>query len=326
MKYQFQFAGAGSGQAKAQPRKSKRTIIMAAALFLLVGLACYQYFFRMTHTQHAAAASYTRPVAAVPAATVASPMAAPVAGPAAALPVAVEQLADAGAQAVGNLVTEAAKAPVMAVPNTAPVEAPAPAVAAVPVPTTVPFKIVAPPPARRAPRVLTPEQQMNVAAQIAMDNMLKMANKYPDAYGFGPMDSFEEAKLGQPIPVYTVAETDRAAYQPGQPLKPILTPAKEWVYPVLAGGRICCMVQVSSNGHEFIPGKATKALALAWTKINELWPEADGFHPVLVVNPRIPGYYFTIPEAGNPNITDTVQMFYSNPSLSPAEVILASWR
>ena len=70
----------------------------------------------------------------------------------------------------------------------------------------------------------------------------------------------------------------------------------------------------------------SKALAEAWSKISEKWPAEAGYNPKLIVNHGIPGYYFTVPEEGAPNITDTAQMFYFHPSLSPADVILASWR
>jgi hypothetical protein len=175
-------------------------------------------------------------------------------------------------------------------------------------------------------RVLTPEQKRERAAQAALDRMLGQANKYPDAYGFLPEDNFAVVKLGNPIPVFSVGEKDRADYKSGQPVKSILKPIQEWMFPVLAGDRLCCMVQVSFNGRDFVPGAATKSLAIAWTKITAKWPEAEGFHPHLIVNPEIPGFFFTIPELETPNLTDTDQMSGFHPGLSPADVILASWR
>jgi hypothetical protein len=172
----------------------------------------------------------------------------------------------------------------------------------------------------------TPQQRLQRAAQTALESMLSQASKYPDAYGFGPEDIFQEAKLGEAIPVYTIAETDRARYKVGQPVKPLLKPANQWVFPVLIGERICCMIQVQYTGREYVPGSSSKVLAMAWTKITDKWQAEDGYHPQLVMNPEVPGYYFTIPELPTPNMTDTIQMFYYHPALSPAEVILASWR
>ena len=86
------------------------------------------------------------------------------------------------------------------------------------------------------------------------------------------------------------------------------------------------MVEVSQIGREYVPGKGNKSLGMAWNKILEKWPAEAGYHPLLVVNPDVPGYYFTVPELPEQNLTDTIQMFYFHPGTSPADVILASWR
>jgi hypothetical protein len=86
------------------------------------------------------------------------------------------------------------------------------------------------------------------------------------------------------------------------------------------------MVEVKQAGHDYVPGKGNKSLAMAWGKIQQKWPAKEGFHPLLLVNPAVPGYYFSVPELPVQNITDTVEMFYFNPGTSPADVILASWR
>lgn len=159
-----------------------------------------------------------------------------------------------------------------------------------------------------------------------MGNMLVLASKYPDSYGFRAEDIFEQAKLGNPIPVYTIKEADQANYKAGQPVKSLLVPADKWVFPVWSGNHICCMVQVKYDGHDYVPDSNSRSLAEAWSKILEKWPAEQGFHPQLVISSAVPGYYFTIPELPSPNLTDTVQMTFYNPSVSPADVILASWR
>ena len=165
-----------------------------------------------------------------------------------------------------------------------------------------------------------------MAGETAFDKVMDLANKYPDAYGFQAQDFLADAKLGAPIPVYTIEESDRANYQSGQPVKPLLKRAKQWVFPVMMSDRICCMVEVTQAGREYIPGKGNKSLAMAWSKICQKWPVEEGYHPMLLVNPEVPGYYFTVPELPQQNITDTIEMFYFHPGISPADVILASWR
>jgi hypothetical protein len=322
MKYQFQFAGANVRRTSPPQRKGLR-LGMLSALFVLSALAYWHYLYHMTHARAASQAH-----AAVAVATIPKP--AQSEEPPAKLPPALKKAANAGANAIGTYIAESLKIaqPPALVAPVAEVQPPAQAIP--PALVLTGYKIVSAPVAtavqQRAPRVLTPEQKMNRAAQAALARMLNQANKYPDAYGFLPEDDFAEVKLGNPIPVYSVLEKDRAAYQPGAEVKPLLKPTQQWVFPVLAGDRICCMVRVSFNGHDYIPGDASKSLALAWNKISASWPEADGFHPLLVVNPRIPGFFFTVPEASTPNLTDTDRMFAFHPDLSRADVILASWR
>jgi hypothetical protein len=322
MKYQFQFAGIDFNRPSAPQRKRMRNSLLAVA-FVLAGLGYWQYLHFLAHGR---APVLAHAAAAMPVVTSAKPM---VPEAATQLPPALKQAADAGVTALFTRLIGSVKIPT-AVSAPPPVSAnPAPAqteVERVPL-AAEPVAYVAPKPRLHRPPVAnTPEQRLQRAAQIALGNMLDLANKYPDAYGFGPGDIFEETKLGGAIPVYTIAEADRANYKSGQPVKPLLKPANQWVFPVLVGNRTCCMLQVQYTGHDYVPGTGSKSLAMAWAKITDKWRAEDGFHPQLVVNPGVPGYYFTIPELPAPNMTDTVQMFYYHPDLSPANVILASWR
>ncbi len=65
---------------------------------------------------------------------------------------------------------------------------------------------------------------------------------------------------------------------------------------------------------------------MVYEKILEHWPVGEGYHPQLVINPNMPFYYFTVPELPEQNLTDTTRMLEFNPSLTPAAVILESWR
>lgn len=179
---------------------------------------------------------------------------------------------------------------------------------------------------KAAPRPVTDHDRLLQAAQVAFQNVLDAASVYPDSYGFHADDVLQNAKLGDPMPVYTVAQLDCVNYQTGQPIQPLLNPADQWVFPVTIGGRICCMVQVSHDGHNFVPGGGNKMLGLAWNKIVQKWPASQGFHPEIVVNANVPGYYFTVPELPAQNMTDIIRMFEYEQDLSPADVILASWR
>jgi hypothetical protein len=194
-------------------------------------------------------------------------------------------------------------------------------------PAAVPvMHISSEPPPPRKPRVRTPEDRLMQAGMTAFDTVLDLASKYPDSYGFRAQDAFKDATLGKPLPVYTIEESDRAKYKTGEPVKPLLKPTDTWVFPVQVGDHVCCMVQVHYTGRDYVPGETSKLLGTAWNTITQKWPASKGYHPCIVVNPGIPGYFFTVPELPTQNMTDIMQLTYYHPSLSPADVILASWR
>jgi hypothetical protein len=187
----------------------------------------------------------------------------------------------------------------------------------------MPLRMLAPP---RPQAPLTDDQKRLKAAQDKVDKLIDMAAKNPDTFGFAPDDKFDQMQLGDPIPVYTVMASDRDSYQDGQPIKSLLQPTREWLFPVMLDDQIRVMVPVRRIGKEYVAGTCSRALAMVYEKIQDRWPAAQGFHPQLVVNPNMTGYYFTVPELPTPNLTDTSAMFEYNPNLSPASVILASWR
>jgi hypothetical protein len=329
LKLQFQFAGAEFSRPSSPYRKWLRISLISLVVLLSV-LGCWAYLHHLSHR--------LRPTVSqvAPAASAIQKGAVPQAKQPEAIPVTpiLKKVATETLAAAGSYLMQAAKitpaAPVATVAPSEPLAtlATAPAPVAVPiVPVAVPIVHVAPKPvAQRTYRVHTDQERLVMAGQTAFENVMDMANKYPDAYGFRANDFLSDAKLGAPMVVYAIEETDRLNYQNGQPVKPLLKPAKQWVFPVLMGNRICCMVEVKQEGREYIPGKGSKSLAMSWNKIQEKWSLEDGYHPMLVVNPEVPGYYFTVPELPQQNLTDTIEMFYLHPGTSPADVILASWR
>ena len=178
------------------------------------------------------------------------------------------------------------------------------------------------------PQNLSDADRLVQAGNEAFGNLIYMANSQRDACGFLPNDNLRHAQLGDPVPVYEIAAPDRAGYQSDKAVKPLLKATERWMFPVLVDSQIRCMLQVERNGHNYsyVPGSTSKTLGMAWNKILEKWPTTAGYHPQLLINPEMPGYYFTVPELAEQNITDTEKMLYSPGDLSPAAVSLASWR
>ena len=336
LKFQFQFAGVDFSRPSSPYRKWLRIGLMSLASVLAI-ITYVIYLHHITHraqpVMHMVPAVPAVPTVKVPKPTAPAPATAAMMATATATGATATRLADAVKPqviAVGNVLVEAVEhvatatkatmtAPVLPVTRT-PVAEP------VMVPIATPRPVSIKPATPRPLRVRTDQDRLLMAGQTAMASVIELADKYPDAYGFQAGDFLSDAKLGAPMEIYTIKEGVREGYVKGQPIKPLLKPAAKWVFPVMMGSHICCMVQVERSGHDYVPGKGSKSLAMAWSKIQEQWPAAAGFHPLLVVNPEVPGYYFTVPELPEQNLTDTVEMFYLHPDPSPAEVILASWR
>lgn len=175
------------------------------------------------------------------------------------------------------------------------------------------------------PLPTTVEEARLKVAQDGFADAMSLAFQYPDAYGFTSDDNLGAAELGNSIPVYMIAEEDRGSYA-GQPVTSLLKPADEWLFPIILDNRIRYMIQIRYDGHDYVVGHSSRMLAVAYDKILARWPANQGFHPQLVINPDMPFYYFTIPELPDPNMTDTSRMLDFDPVLSPAGVILTSWR
>ena len=329
-KLQFQFAGVDLSRPSSPHRKWLRIGLISFGV-LVASLAYYQYLHFLAHGPKGPVTAVSKAVTAASSAS-AKTSAASVAVASVTATRSLKEVAEDGVKALGSSLLQAAKNAAPASAATVPVVSPtmtAPVSAAPTAATTATapgVQITLKAPARRAPRAHTEPELLQMAGLTAFDNVMALADKYPDAYGFAAGDFLSDAKLGEPILVYSIDEASRANYKTGQPVKPLLKPCNRWVFPVTLNGRLCCMVQVRQTGKNFVPGSGSKALAMAWTKILENWPAEQGYHPQLVVNPQIPGYYFTVPELPMPNMTDTVMMTYFNPCTSPADVILASWR
>lgn len=175
------------------------------------------------------------------------------------------------------------------------------------------------------PEAVTDEQKQLKAAHDGFAIVLEQARNYPDTYGFLPGERLADATLGEPIPVYRIALQDRERYT-NQPVRSLLKPADEWVYPVILENRIRFLVQVRHIGQSYVRGIGSRALAAEYANILDRWPASEGFHPQLLTIPGQPFYYFTVPELPDQNITDTSRMFDLDPALSPATLVLSQWR
>lgn len=200
---------------------------------------------------------------------------------------------------------------------------PKPAVEAMPVAQALPAKrqsLISAVPPRPAPP-LTPEQKRLQVAQDGFGNVMDRAADHPDTYGFLPDEELGNATLGPEIPVYTIK---LAGHDKSDPVNSLLQPANEWLFPVMLNNHVRYFVRVASDGSNFVLEDGSRGLAMNYDKILAQWPADKGFHPKLITVPGMPGYFFTIPELPDQNITDTSRILDFNPEVSPASIVLAN--
>lgn len=171
-------------------------------------------------------------------------------------------------------------------------------------------------------------------AQPKCDSVLEEAIKARSAFGFEADDDLSQAVVGDPIPVYTVDETDACDFCEGDKVESVLKESGQWLVPITINGTVRTFVKItktSDNGtNQYVASMGSTAAAKVWRVILDRWPAKENFHPKLVMYPRIPGYFFTIPEVNPQNMTDIVRILAevdNKPTaLSPASVIIHSWQ
>jgi hypothetical protein len=289
-------------------------LCVGGIILVVGGYFYYQYLFRLTH-HNVKGAKVTAAAPAVPSQPdpiliVPTPAAAPE-------PVSAPAAAPVKNGSYASTEDESTQAKVMSIDIKG---------STAPQPRVVATVIGQPQIAAKPARPLTDAEKIADAAQTGFSRVMNYAKQYPDNYGFAPDESLDQASLGNAIPIYTIAASDRHTYQPGQPVKPLLQPTGDLVFPITYNGQVRYMVTVKKTSKGFVTGDGSKALAIVYDKILTSWPASGGYHPQLVVQTGVPDYYFTVPELPDPNLTDTSCMFQESPVLSPASVILASWR
>ena len=86
------------------------------------------------------------------------------------------------------------------------------------VPKPAASQAINPAPSVRALLPMTAEQKRWKLAQDGFDEVMDLAYKYPDAYGFLASEDMRSARLGDSLPVYLIERPGRMDYA-GQPVK-----------------------------------------------------------------------------------------------------------
>jgi len=134
--------------------------------------------------------------------------------------------------------------------------------------------------------------------------LAKVPSSSKQLYGFPAEADLTKASLGLPVQFQALKPTALSSNQVDGTVSSVASETSMWFFPVLMEGEVRAMLVVDRQSNEW---KAVSfgyaALASEWNQVLQQWPPTKGFHPRLVGAFRVALYYFTIPEAGDRNLT-----------------------
>ena len=126
-------------------------------------------------------------------------------------------------------------------------------------------------------------------------------------FGFAPGDKISEALLGAPFKVYTITPDALAAYQAGDSVGSLLSPTGMWYFPVILTGDTRCVLTVAKmDGSWQAVGIGKTPLAAQLQRLKKQWPKSGGYEPILIEVFQVPAFFFTVPQAGEDNLSSFV--------------------
>ena len=124
--------------------------------------------------------------------------------------------------------------------------------------------------------------------------------------GFAPDDRLDRAVLGTPLQLFSLGTGAIEQYNGTAPLESLLTGTDLWYFPILLDERIRLILYVGKeNGQWMRAGIGSAGLAVNLQEITAHWNSVDGYTPVLVQQPSIGVYLFSIPQIDAYNLTET---------------------
>ncbi|KPJ49841.1 MAG: hypothetical protein AMJ41_02230, partial [candidate division Zixibacteria bacterium DG_27] len=102
-------------------------------------------------------------------------------------------------------------------------------------------------------------------------------------YGFSNEAEFAQARLGEPLRVYTIVPDNISNYIPGTDLTSLLTATNLWYFPVLCFGEARTILTVDLvKGEWRAVAIGSSGLAKEVQKLRLRWPSSDGYEHTFV--------------------------------------------
>ena len=127
-----------------------------------------------------------------------------------------------------------------------------------------------------------------------------------------------KACLGTPVLLQAIKPSALSSNQVSDTVSSVAAETSMWFFPVLIGAEVKAMLVVDRLDNEWKAVSLGYApLAREWNQVLNQWPATKGFHPRLVASFQAPQFYFTVPEAGDRNLTPLLSPRNADSSAKP---------
>lgn len=151
----------------------------------------------------------------------------------------------------------------------------------------------------------TAPPEVAAAAESGLPDFL--AKIPPDGlrdYGFAPGDPLGDAYPGAPYRLREITPAALSTFSPTDTVGSLTRATSIWYFPVMLGGEAKAILIVDLlDGAWRAVSLGQAALAGELNEIGRQWPAAKGYDLRLIVSFQAASYFFSVPQAGDRNLT-----------------------
>jgi hypothetical protein len=151
---------------------------------------------------------------------------------------------------------------------------------------------------------------LHEAGYAALQKFLPVIQRKTPAHrlelGIKPEDDLNHLTLGEPFEPHFLTADSIAKFAAGDKIEDLLVPAGQYYFPVVSNGHAVCLIAVAKMADgSWVPATmGMPELAHAWSMVTDAWPAKKGFTPLLIIVPSRLQFFFTVPQASYPNLTE----------------------
>jgi len=138
-----------------------------------------------------------------------------------------------------------------------------------------------------AQRINVPEEELEEVRRAAEGGLPSFLKTIPiedlEEYGLSDQRELNQAMVGNPFRIYTVAPESILDYSREMSLEEIISPTSVWLFPVIVKAETRALLTVDVMGGEWrAVAIGRSGLAKQWASVVEFWPSSEGYEHTFV--------------------------------------------